>query len=124
MVSCPHCGWTAALEGGNIFRCLAREGGCGKETCTLCAKPAHPGQLCSEVESCSATATRKAVEEAMTKARLRVCPPPCNTPFYKVEGCNKMTCSQVHVGGWRFDVCCLWLGWLLRSACLSLRVFV
>ena len=28
----------------------------------------------------------------MTAARVRTCPNGCKQPFYKVEGCNKMTC--------------------------------
>ena len=32
------------------------------------------------------------MEEAMTKARVRECKK-CSTRFYKIEGCNKMTCT-------------------------------
>ncbi len=35
---------------------------------------------------------RVIVEEAMTAARVRNCPR-CKVSFYKIEGCNKMTCS-------------------------------
>ncbi len=32
------------------------------------------------------------IEEALTKARVRECRK-CKSRFYKIEGCNKMTCT-------------------------------
>ena len=65
---------------------------CGYESCRLCGEPPHIPLKCSEVEKKDETSARLKIEEAMTKARIRHCPKGCEKGFYKIEGCNKMTC--------------------------------
>jgi len=92
MVSCHACSNSCQLpdDAGTILKCP----GCNAETCKLCGDAAHIPLRCDEVEKKGAQDLRTQVEEAMTKARVRECPnPKCKARFYKVEGCNKMTCT-------------------------------
>eukprot|EP00563_Minutocellus_polymorphus_P008726 CAMPEP_0181021748 /NCGR_PEP_ID=MMETSP1070-20121207/1145_1 /TAXON_ID=265543 /ORGANISM="Minutocellus polymorphus, Strain NH13" /LENGTH=549 /DNA_ID=CAMNT_0023098641 /DNA_START=189 /DNA_END=1838 /DNA_ORIENTATION=- len=63
--------------------------------CRLCKYPWHQGQTCQE----SATERERLkdpvlrAQEAMTAVTVRKCPQ-CATPFEKLDGCNKMTCSK------------------------------
>ncbi len=77
---------------------------------SLCGEIGHIPLKCSEVEKKGQTETRLTVEEAMTAARLRECKK-CKAKwvrlgdvfsksviwmwirFFKIEGCNKMTCA-------------------------------
>lgn len=86
---CPKCDFQAALpETELIFHCPL----CKYQSCQKCGEEAHIPLRCEEVEKKDETSARIRVEEAMTKARVRYCPKGCRQPFYKIEGCNKMTC--------------------------------
>mmetsp|Transcript_22359 Transcript_22359/g.29784 ORF Transcript_22359/g.29784 Transcript_22359/m.29784 type:complete len:226 (+) Transcript_22359:252-929(+) len=78
-----------------IYHCPS----CQYESCRKCGEKPHIPLKCSEVEKENETQGRKTVEEAMTAARIRICPKPsCKKSFFKVEGCNKMTCvCGIHV---------------------------
>lgn len=86
---CPECDFQAIVpDEEKVFNCLQ----CGFESCRSCGEEAHIPFKCSEIEKKNETSARLSVEEAMTKARVRFCPKGCKQPFFKVEGCNKMTC--------------------------------
>uniref|UniRef100_A0A7S4TCC8 RING-type domain-containing protein n=2 Tax=Ditylum brightwellii TaxID=49249 RepID=A0A7S4TCC8_9STRA len=93
---CPKCGFQAVLPPPEmIYHCPS----CQYESCRKCGEKPHIPLKCSEVEKENETQGRKTVEEAMTAARIRICPKPsCKKSFFKVEGCNKMTCvCGIHV---------------------------
>ena len=101
IVSCHVCAYACELGdgAGSILKCPA----CGAETCKHCGDVSHIPLRCEEVEKKSAQDVRTRVEEAMTKARVRECPnPKCKARFFKVEGCNKMTCTC----GWKICYIC------------------
>ncbi|CAF0773983.1 unnamed protein product [Adineta steineri] len=90
---CPYCPYAVIVDNPNdkIFRCLNPE--CMKETCRLCNEPNHIPLRCDEIEKGIELEMRKFIEEHVTEAMIRKCPR-CTQRFYKVEGCNKMTCSS------------------------------
>eukprot|EP01083_Nonionella_stella_P251152 866828_1 len=89
LAKCPQCDFQASLpESEKILECPQ----CGFESCRLCGEESHIPLRCEEVEKKTETSARLQVEEAMSKARIRHCPKGCKQGFYKVEGCNKMTC--------------------------------
>jgi hypothetical protein len=90
LVTCFECQYQVSMaeDAGKIMHCPH----CKKDTCRECGDEAHIPLKCSEVEKKGDTANRLTVEEALTQARIRACPK-CKTKFYKIEGCNKMTCS-------------------------------
>ena len=89
LCKCPQCGYQAILPDSNkIFHCPS----CSLSSCRHCHKTPHLPLLCSEVAEKSKTSSRTRVEEAMTAARVRECPK-CSKRFYKIDGCNKMTCA-------------------------------
>jgi hypothetical protein len=90
LVTCYHCSFQVSMSenAGKILYCPQ----CQHQTCRECSKVAHIPLKCKEVEDQKTTESRLTVEEAMTKARLRECPK-CHIRFFKVEGCNKMTCN-------------------------------
>ncbi|UJR37235.1 hypothetical protein I4U23_029944 [Adineta vaga] len=90
---CPYCPYAVIVDNPDdkIFRCLNPE--CMKETCRLCKEPNHIPLRCDEVEKGMELEMRKFIEEHVTEAMIRKCPR-CTQRFYKVEGCNKMTCSS------------------------------
>jgi len=90
---CPYCPYAVIVDNPDdkIFRCLNPE--CMKETCRLCKEPNHIPLRCDEVEKGLELEMRKFIEEHVTEAMIRKCPR-CTQRFYKVEGCNKMTCSS------------------------------
>lgn len=86
---CPECDFQAIVpDEEKIFNCPQ----CGFESCRSCGEEAHIPLKCSEIEKKNEISARVSVEEAMTNARVRFCPKKCKQPFFKVEGCNKMTC--------------------------------
>lgn len=89
LVTCSHCQCQASMaqDAGKIMHCPQ----CRKDTCRECGEEAHIPLKCNEVEKKGATAKRLQVEEALSDTRIRKCPK-CRTPFFKVDGCNKMTC--------------------------------
>lgn len=90
LVTCHDCQYQVSMstDAGKVMHCPQ----CNKDTCRECGDEAHIPLKCSEVEKKGDTAKRLTVEEALSKARIRECPK-CKTRFYKLEGCNKMTCS-------------------------------
>lgn len=91
LIKCPKCNYQAILpETESTFVCPQPE--CKFRSCRYCQEESHFPLACNEVEKQNETSGRKRVEEAMTNARIRECPD-CKKRFYKVEGCNKMTCS-------------------------------
>lgn len=90
LVSCFKCQYQVEFHesAGSVLTCPQ----CTGSTCRLCGEESHIPLKCSEVEKKAQTDKRLSVEEAMTNARVRQCPK-CKSRFYKVEGCNKMTCS-------------------------------
>jgi hypothetical protein len=59
----------------------------------MCKKPPHESQTCEEAAEKVQLNARARVEDAMTAAVVRHCPG-CEKAFFKVEGCNKMTCPS------------------------------
>ncbi|CAF3685354.1 unnamed protein product [Rotaria socialis] len=90
---CSYCPYAVIVDNPDdkVFRCLNPE--CMKETCRLCKEPNHIPLRCNEVEKGVELEMRKFIEEHVTEAMIRKCPR-CTQRFYKVEGCNKMTCSS------------------------------
>ena len=88
---CPQCEFQAELPmSEKIFRCPAV--GCYFESCRYCGEEPHLPLKCSEAKETKKSVSRRKIEEAMTAARVRECPD-CGNRFYKVEGCNKITCK-------------------------------
>lgn len=88
LVSCPFCHFaTIPPPEDKIFKCL--NPACMKESCRLCKELNHIPLKCYEKETDKA---RLFLEEKMTEALVRKCHK-CNRPYYKEDGCNKITCS-------------------------------
>ncbi|KAI9141105.1 hypothetical protein BKA69DRAFT_1076087 [Paraphysoderma sedebokerense] len=88
---CPQCYFGAVVdESEKIFACQNPE--CMFVSCINCRKKNHIPMTCDEYEKENAESKKHIIEEAMTEALLRECPN-CKKKFYKVDGCNKMTCT-------------------------------
>ena len=73
LATCHSCGLQAETpKGMTIMQCPS----CSEQTCVACGRAEHIPLRCNEVENKSHETVRLAVEEAMTKARLRECPNP------------------------------------------------
>jgi hypothetical protein len=89
LTNCLHCDYMYCMgPDDTVFNCR----GCNKQTCILCEQTAHPNQPCPKKEILTEEHKRKAVEEELTKLRLRKCQ--CGTEFIKTEGCNKIHCTK------------------------------
>ncbi|XP_076679447.1 uncharacterized protein LOC143374821 [Andrena cerasifolii] len=88
LVSCPFCHFaTIPPPEDKIFKCL--NPACMKESCRLCKELNHIPLKCYEKETDKA---RLLLEEKMTEALVRKCYQ-CSRPYFKEDGCNKITCS-------------------------------
>lgn len=94
LVSCHNCDFQASMgeDAGKVLHCPM----CDLDTCRECGEVAHIPLKCSEVEKKGDTYKRLTVEEAMTKARIRICPnPKCKQAFYKVKATINVTTNYV-----------------------------
>ena len=88
LVSCPFCHFASIPPPEDkIFKCL--NPACMKESCRLCKELNHIPLKCYEKETDKA---RLLLEEKMTEALVRKCYK-CSRPYFKEDGCNKITCS-------------------------------
>lgn len=87
LVSCPFCHFASIPPPEDkVFKCLNRE--CMKESCRNCKELNHLPLKCNETRTEQA---RLMLEEKMTEALIRKCHK-CGRPFFKEDGCNKITC--------------------------------
>ncbi|KUJ06844.1 ring finger protein [Mollisia scopiformis] len=94
LASCPFCPFAAEyppVEIDREFRCQAPD--CERISCRLCSEESHIPQSCEEYKKDKGLCVRRELEEAMSAALIRKCNK-CGTPFVKLEGCNKMTCTR------------------------------
>ncbi|GAB1214794.1 hypothetical protein ATERTT37_003964 [Aspergillus terreus] len=93
--SCPFCDFKAIyppVEQNREFRCLNPS--CEIVSCRLCDMESHLPQSCEEArQKVRGLEARHQVEEAMSKASIRVCPK-CNVKIIRESGCNSMVCSK------------------------------
>lgn len=92
--SCPFCNYAEIyppVEFDKEFRCRMPE--CEVISCRLCKTKTHLPKTCAENKKEQGISERHIVEEAMTKALLKICPK-CKVPILKDGGCNKLVCSQ------------------------------
>ena len=93
--SCPFCPYAAEyppISEERIFRCVHPD--CGLESCRLCNKISHIPKTCKEfAKESGADSHRRRLEDAMSEALVRKCNK-CKTPFIKMDGCNKITCTK------------------------------
>ncbi|KFX99740.1 hypothetical protein O988_03675 [Pseudogymnoascus sp. VKM F-3808] len=92
LASCPFCSYAAEyppIEQERLFHCQRET--CAKTSCRLCQKESHIPKTCKENAKDIGLDVRREVEEAMTKAMVRLCNK-CKGPFIKEDGCNKMNC--------------------------------
>jgi hypothetical protein len=79
---CAHCDARHAAPADDaVLQCFL----CGGETCLLCHKEAHPGNVCLGPGNVSP-------ETLLAEAKIQACPG-CKTPTTKDTACNHMTCS-------------------------------
>ena len=93
--SCPFCPYAAEyppIAETKIFSCVHPD--CGLESCRLCKKVSHIPKSCQEfAKESGADSQRRRLEDAMSEALVRKCNN-CRTPFIKMDGCNKITCTK------------------------------
>ncbi|KAJ3336627.1 hypothetical protein HDU91_001721, partial [Kappamyces sp. JEL0680] len=77
-----------------VFNC--QNPTCLKVSCADCQQLWTSPHMCFEKESDS---LRLYVEQAMSQAMIRTCPS-CSIRFSKIDGCNKMTCTNC-----RYEMC-------------------
>lgn len=93
---CPFCDSMAVLpppEVNREYTCLALD--CQKISCRLCQLESHLPLSCAEADIVRKEKhldSRHIVEEAMSKALMRVCTK-CHLKFVKIDGCNSVLCS-------------------------------
>ena len=115
LTSCPFCPYAAECpppEEDKEFRCQNPE--CRVVSCRLCNRETHIPKTCAEAAADNKDSARHQIEEAMSAAMIRKCNK-CEfsslshrrkrhtltrirlsggTPFVKLSGCNKMTCTK------------------------------
>lgn len=93
---CPFCEYKAIyppVEENCEFRCL--KPGCMRMSCRRCQRPSHIPITCAESRREDSKNLRKHVEEAMSKAVIRICPnKKCKAPIIKEDGCNTLKCRK------------------------------
>ncbi|MCJ1245416.1 hypothetical protein MMC30_002620 [Trapelia coarctata] len=92
--SCPFCNYAEIyppVQFDKEFRCRMPD--CEAISCRLCKSKTHLPKTCAENKKEQGISERHIVEEAMTKALLKICPK-CKVPILKDGGCNKLVCSQ------------------------------
>jgi hypothetical protein len=73
IAACPKCHFQALVHASNrVFVCPVAS--CGFESCRDCGEEAHIPLRCDEVEKEHETVGRLTVEEAVSAAKIRVCP--------------------------------------------------
>ena len=88
LCKCPQCDFQASLpESEMILKCPS----CEFESCRKCGEESHIPLRCEEVEKKTETSARLQVEEAMSQARIRLCPKGCKQGFYKVSSVGHTT---------------------------------
>ena len=93
LVYCPFCSIPCEVDKCvHVFDCPNPK--CLIASCIQCKEPSHIPLSCEENEFTSETASRRKVEERMTKAVIRECKT-CNTEIVKMrDGCNRLTCPR------------------------------
>jgi len=92
--SCPFCNYAEIyppVQFDKEFRCRMPD--CEAISCRLCKTKTHLPKTCAENKKEQGISERHIIEEAMTKALLKICPK-CKVPILKDGGCNKLVCSQ------------------------------
>ncbi|KAI1478359.1 hypothetical protein F4774DRAFT_165373 [Daldinia eschscholtzii] len=92
--NCPFCPYAAEcppIEVDKEFTCV--NPGCEKVSCRMCHKETHIPKTCAEASRDQGLDARHVVEEAMSEALIRRCNE-CQTPYLKLNGCNKIYCTK------------------------------
>jgi TRIAD3 protein (E3 ubiquitin-protein ligase RNF216) len=86
---CPFCNFKGMQLESNVFDCLNPE--CEVSSCRHCKELSHVPRTCDEAKKDKSSGSnlniRHLLEEAMSRAAMRVCHM-CKTKFVKEEGCN------------------------------------
>lgn len=92
LAMCPFCDFAIIMPNkqDRVLKCLNPS--CMRASCRLCREPSHIPLRCDEVEKSDEKNLRIHIENKMTAALLRTCEK-CERKFFKVEGCNHMTCT-------------------------------
>jgi hypothetical protein len=91
LASCPKCNFQAMVHpSARVFVCPVDS--CRYESCRECGDEAHIPLRCDEVEKKHETASRLTVEEAISRAKIRVCPK-CKKSFVKRFVCSQLASS-------------------------------
>ena len=95
MVTCPFCPYVTIMENPDDKVLVCRNPECGRDSCRLCQEPNHVPLRCDEVKD--GETERKRIEEQLSEAMMRECWK-CKVKYFKLEGCNKMTCPRPGCG--------------------------
>ena len=76
----------------SFFTCIK----CKFKTCFVCRTPAHPTMTCLQYQAFLVAEQTPADVGTINwiKKNTTRCPPPCNIPIEKNDGCDHMTCTQ------------------------------
>ncbi|SPN99881.1 uncharacterized protein DNG_02733 [Cephalotrichum gorgonifer] len=105
LATCPFCPYAAECppaEEDREFRCENAD--CKVVSCRLCRRETHIPKTCEEAAMDNKVSARHQIEEAMSAAMIRKCNK-CSTPFVKMSGCNKMTCTKPGCGNQQCYIC-------------------